>query len=170
MGGDFDVILLVHAVDKSDLRNLINADQGDTLAIQFSEQIDASKICPTWNNTGTQTLNVNGDVTVHISTTNVPTVFSGSCTLNIGSIALGANAKYGTAGALSFSGNGNNASTVSWNGSTTLTIKLGRAGTGSSGTTTTADVPAYTAAAGLTDLAGNPLGVSPFPGTTAYRF
>lgn len=143
------------------------AEQGDTLDIQFSEQMDATKICSAWNNTGTQTLNGNGDITVNISTANVLTVTSGTCTLNVGSITLGTNAKYGSAGALSFSGNGANASSVTWNGSSTLTIKLGKAATGSSGTTTTPDAPSYAPAAGLADIVGNPLGAGPFAGAAA---
>ena len=143
------------------------AEQGDSVAIQFSEQMEASKICSAWNNTGTQTLNGNGDITVSISTANVLTVTSGTCTLNVGSIALGSNAKYGSAGALSFSGSGANASSVTWNGSSTLTIKLGKVGTVTSGTTTTADSPSYSPGAGLTDIPGNLLGAGPFAGAAA---
>ena len=143
------------------------AEQGDSLAIQFSEQMDATKICSAWNNTGAQTLSGNGEVTVNISTTNVLTVTSGTCTLNVGSIALGSNAKYGTAGALSFSGNGANASSVGWNGSGTLTIKLGKVGNVTSGTTTTADSPSYSPSAGLADIPGNLLGAGPFAGAAA---
>ncbi|MDJ0455857.1 Ig-like domain-containing protein [Arthrobacter sp. NQ7] len=143
------------------------AEQGDSLTIQFSEQMDATKICSAWNNTGTQTLNGNGDIIVNISTANVLTVTSGTCTLNVGSVFLGSNAKYGSAGALSFSGNGANASSVSWNGSNTLTIKLGKVGTATSGTTTTADSPSYSPGAGLADIPGNPLGAGPFAGAAA---
>ncbi|SDT52459.1 Ig-like domain (group 3) [Pseudarthrobacter equi] len=144
------------------------AEQGDTLTIQFSEAMESSKICSTWTNSA-QTLSGNNNVVVNISTSNVLTVTSTSCTLNLGSITLGANAKYGSAGALSFNGNGNasNMSTVTWDGSTTLTIKLGKSTGGTSGTTTTPDVPVYTAGTGLTDAAGNALGTGPFNGTSS---
>lgn len=148
------------------------ADQNDTLTIQFSEQMDASKICSNWNNNpGVQTINGNGEVTVHISTSNVLTVASGSgvCSLNVGSVFLGPNARYGATSALSFGGNGNNASSISWNG-TALTIKLGKAVTGASGTTSTKDAPTYNPAPGLSDLAGNLVGTSALPAKTANTF
>lgn len=157
----------ISLVNSGGTAGLGKAEQGDSLAIQFSEQMDATKICSAWNNTGTQTLNGNGDITVTISTANVLTVTSGTCTLNVGSVALGSDAKYGSAGALSFSGNGANASSVTWNGSSTLTIKLGKVGTATSGTTTIANAPSYTAAAGLADIPGNPLGAGPFSGAAA---
>jgi hypothetical protein len=157
----------ISLVNAGGTAGLGKAEQGDSLAIQFSEQLDATKICSAWNNTGTQTLNGNGDITVTISTANVLTVTSGTCTLNVGSVALGSDAKYGSAGALSFSGNGANASSVTWNGSSTLTIKLGKVGTATSGTTTIANAPSYTAAAGLADIPGNPLGAGPFSGAAA---
>ncbi|MDQ0632511.1 hypothetical protein QFZ40_000420 [Arthrobacter pascens] len=151
-------------------QGLGKAEQGDSLTIQFSEQIDATKICSTWNNTGTQTLTGNNNVTVNISTSNILTVTSSCPGLNVGSIALGSNAKYASAGALSFGTNGNgNASSITWDGSTTLTLKLGKSNGGTSGTTTTADAPTYTPAAGLTDLAGNPLG-SALPPAVPQRF
>ena len=148
------------------------ADTGDTLSIQFSEQIDASKICSNWARTGAQTLSGNNNVTVTINTSNVLTVSSTSCSLNLGTIALGSNARYASTAALSFTGNGNasNMSTVSWDGTATLTIKLGKSAGGSSGTTSTADTPTYTAAAGLTDLAGNPLGTVPVTVGLPSRF
>ncbi|TDT85907.1 hypothetical protein DFO47_101326 [Arthrobacter sp. AG258] len=145
-------------------------EQGDSLTIQFSEQIDATKICSNWTNSGTQTLSGNNNVTVNISTANLLTVTSTSCTLNLGSIALGSNAKYASAGALSFSGNGNasNMSSVTWDGSSILTIKLGKSGGGTSGTTTTPDAPTYTPGTGFADPAGNPLGS--FALTATSRF
>ncbi|MGN7202482.1 OmpL47-type beta-barrel domain-containing protein [Arthrobacter sp. SAFR-044] len=152
-------------------QGLGKAEQGDSLTIQFSEPMDPSKICSGWTTKNAQTLSGNGDITVKVSTANVLTVSSTSCpSLNVGSIFLGNNAAYGSAGALSFNGNGNNASTVTWNGSTTLSIKLGKSTAATSGTTATGDVPAYTPGTGLTDLAGNSLGTGPFSGTTAYRF
>ncbi|MBP1235303.1 hypothetical protein JOE40_000771 [Arthrobacter sp. PvP102] len=134
---------------------------GDTISIEYSEQMDASKFCASWSNNGSaQTLGGNNDITVTISTANVLTVTSATCTLNIGSIPLGGNAKYASTTALTFSGNGNNASSVSWNGSKILTMRLGKAASGTSGTTTVKDAPSYTPAPGLTDLAGNPLGTT----------
>ena len=153
-------------------QGLGKAEQGDSLTIQFSKQIDATKICSTWTNAGTQTLTGNNNVTVNINASNILTVTSGACPgLNLGSVYLGAHATYASAGALSFGANGNgNASSITWDGSTTLTIRLGKANAGSSASISTADIPAYTAGAGLTDLAGNPFGSGQLPGTSPYRF
>lgn len=150
----------VTLVNGGGTQGLGKAEEGDSLTIQFSEQIDATKICSIWGNTGVQTLSGNNNVTVNISATNQLTVTSSTCSgLNLGSVYLGSNAKYASAGALSFGGNGNasNWSTITWDGSTTLTIRLGKI-SGSSGTTTTPDAPTYTPGTGFADPAGNPLG------------
>ncbi|MGO4234732.1 beta strand repeat-containing protein [Pseudarthrobacter sp. YAF2] len=160
----------VTLVNGGGAQGLGKAEQGDSLTIQFSEQIDATKICSNWTNNGTQTLSGNNNVTVNISATNQLTVTSSTCPgLNLGSVYLGSNAKYASAGALSFGANGNasNWSTVTWDGSTTLTIRLGKI-SGSSGNTTTPDAPTYTPGAGFADPAGNPLGS--FALTATSRF
>lgn len=147
------------------------ADAGDTLTIQYSEAMDASKFCSTWTNNGPQTLSANNDVSVtlsHSATANTLAVASKTCTLNIGAISLGATANYAaTTTPVVFVGVNANVSTVSWNPATnSLIIKLGgtKNGTGTLGTGAT-DYPAYTPPSGtapLTDLAGNPLGAATY--------
>ncbi|WP_285248483.1 Ig-like domain-containing protein [Pseudarthrobacter sp. efr-133-R2A-89] len=153
-------VTAVTLVNGGGSQGLGKAEEGDSLTIQFSEQIDATKICSSWTNSGVQTLSGNNNVMVKISVTNQLTVTSSTCPgLNLGSVYLGSNAMYTSAGALSFGGNGNssNWSTVTWDGSTTLTIRLGKI-SGSSGTTTAPDAPTYTPGTGFADPAGNPLG------------
>lgn len=106
------------------------ADAGDILTIQYSEALDASKLCSIRSISGTQTLNANNDVTVtfnHSSTSNLLTVSSKACALTIGTISLGANANYAsTTTPVVLVGVNGSVSTVSWNpASSSLTIKLG---------------------------------------------
>jgi Bacterial Ig-like domain len=155
------------------------ADAGDTLTIQYSETMDASKFCSTWNNNGPQTLSTNNDVSVtisHSATANTLAVASKTCTLNIGTISLGANANYAaTTTPVVFAGVNANVSTVSWNPATnSLIIKLGgtKNGTGTLGTGTI-DYPVYTPPSGalpLTDLAGNTLGAAAYTSATKTGF
>src|SRR5262249_44567009 len=43
------------------------ADAGDTLTITYSEQLDASTLCSTWTNSGTQAISGNGTVVVQVA-------------------------------------------------------------------------------------------------------
>ncbi|MEV7132707.1 Ig-like domain-containing protein [Arthrobacter sp. NPDC093128] len=152
------------------------ADAGDTLTIQYSEAMDASKFCSVWDNNGIQTLSANNDVSVtvsHSTTANTLAVVSKSCTLNIGAISLGADADYAaTTTAVVFAGVNANVSTVSWNPATnSLIIKLGstKNGTGTLGTGIF-DYPAYTPMPTLTDLAGNPISTTAYTSGTKTGF
>ncbi|MGO4254793.1 hypothetical protein AB4Y81_21285 [Paenarthrobacter sp. TAF1] len=132
-------------------------DKNDTVIVTFSESLKASTICNTWtSNTATQTLGGNGVVTVNVSAGNVLTVTSSACTVNLGSLAMtGAYA----GSAMSFGGNGSNASSLTWNpgtGAKTLTITLGGA-SGTANTSVAAAAATLTASPTLTDIAGNPL-------------
>ena len=149
-------------------------DKGDKVVLKFSESLSANSICTAWtDNTTTQTQRGNNadQVVVTISATasdNTLTVSGSACpSLRIGSVSLGA---VYTATALSFMGNGANASSLVWDPSAnTLTITLG-AGTSGSKTVTSANVfPTYTPASGLTDIASNPLATKPVAGA-ASRF
>ncbi|MHC6595094.1 beta strand repeat-containing protein [Arthrobacter sp. C152] len=155
------------------------ADAGDTLTIQYADAnaMDATKFCPTWSNTGTQTLSANNDITVTIShsgTSNTLAVSSKTCTLNIGTIVLGANANYAsTTTPVEFVGANTSASSVSWNpGTNSLTIRLGgtKKNTGAQGTGIPNDVPRYTPATGLADVPGNPLGTATFTAAGSSGF
>lgn len=136
--------------------NKAGLDRGDLITISFSEAMDPAKFCPGWTGsalTGTVTL-ANG-----ASTGNDAVSFSSAgCTgLNLGIILLGAD--YVGTTPVTFSGNGNNASTLTWDSAgKALTVKFGAA----SGTVSnpTQGFPSYSPPSGLTDLAGNPLGTS----------
>ncbi|BBH15933.1 hypothetical protein Back2_02200 [Nocardioides baekrokdamisoli] len=135
------------------------AGKGDTVTIQFAGQMDATKFCSTWTNSGTQTLSGNGVVTVTITAsggTNILTVTASGCTVNIGQIDLHTTA-YVTSGPVAFSGNGSNASSVSLDTSGQLQIKLGSVSSGSAGSGAVATEPSYTPASGLSDVSGNAL-------------
>ncbi|MDQ0922323.1 hypothetical protein QF038_000831 [Pseudarthrobacter sp. W1I19] len=132
-------------------------DRGDLLTITFTDSMDPSKFCPGW--TGASLAG-----TVTLSNAPAPTFdtisFSTSgCTgLSLGTISLGAD--YVGATAATFSGNGNNASTLTWDSATkVLTIKFGALASGSIASPAPG-FPSYDPASGLTDLAGNPLSTS----------
>gem|GEM_PF-1311695 len=149
-------------------------EKGDSVTITFSEPINPTTICSVWaNNTTnvqTQAGNNADNVVVNVApgvTTSTLTVTGAGCpTLRVGSVALGGNY---TSSALSFSGNGGNASSLSWNPTArTLTITLG-SGTAGSNTVSTSPtpVPSYTPASGITDIASNPLSTNTVTGATS---
>ncbi|MET4903208.1 hypothetical protein PV760_21225 [Paenarthrobacter sp. CC6] len=143
-------------------------DKGDTVTLTFSEALKASTICSIWtNNTTTQTINGNGQVTVSVTALDTLTVTTSVCAINLGSVALGADY---TSTALTLNGNGNgNVSSLAWNPTAkTLTITLGTGGTGDKTIPTDPAVfPTYNPAAGLTDIAGNKLDTAPVSGGAA---
>ncbi|MBT2532260.1 hypothetical protein J7E83_09000 [Arthrobacter sp. ISL-48] len=149
-------------------------DVGDSVIITYSERMDATKFCGTWNNTGTaiQALNANGD-TVAVTLTNngtndTLTVSSGTCTLNIGTVNLGGN--YIASGTATFQGTGSNKSSVQWDPTTLkLTIVLGTK-TGTVATSVATGFPGYTPSSGLSDIAGNPLATTTTTSTSTSRF
>jgi hypothetical protein len=142
------------------------ADGGDSVAITYSERMDATKFCATWTNTGTGllALNTNGDVTVTVTdngSNDTLTVASVACpTLTIGTVNLGGN--YIASGTATFNGNGGNRSSVQWDPvNFRLTIVLGtRTGTVATGIVT--GFPGYAPSSGLSDIAGNPLSTATF--------
>ncbi|WP_284752544.1 Ig-like domain-containing protein [Arthrobacter sp. efr-133-R2A-120] len=149
------------------------ADVLDSVTITYSERMDATKFCPGWNNTGTQVLNSNSDVvvTLHDNGSNdTLTVSSSACpSLNIGTVALGGN--YVSSATATFQGSGNGkVSSVQWDPTLfKLTIVLGTNKTGTLASSV-AGTPAYTPPSGLSDLAANPLGTTPFTSAGTSRF
>ncbi|MBE4718775.1 hypothetical protein DAD99_11650 [Pseudarthrobacter sp. AB1] len=141
------------------------AEPGDKVTIKFSEALDASSICNTWNNTDpVQTISGSG-VVVAISSTNSLTVISGCPSLRFGSVALGGS--YYGSGILQFSG-----SSLTWDKpALQLTVTLGSVSSGSSGNATQqSGTPTYTPQAGLTDIAGNTVPTTPISGASTSRF
>lgn len=149
-------------------------DTGDTVTITYSERMDATKFCTAWNNTGTQILNSNNDVTVTLTDNalnDTLTVSSGTCTLNFGTVSLGGD--YISSGTATFKGGGNGKvpSVVQWDPVTfKLTIVLGSLKTGTVRTGVSAGTPSYAPVAGFTDLAGNALGTTPFTSASTSGF
>jgi TusA-related sulfurtransferase len=151
-------------------------ETGDSVTISYSERMDATKFCGTWNNTGTgmQALNTNNDVKVTLTnngTNDTLTVSSSLCTtaLNIGTVNLGGD--YIASGTATFQGNGSNKSTVQWDPTTfRLTIVLGtKTGTVNSNSVVAA-FPSYTPASGLYDLAGKALATTTTTSSSTSRF
>jgi hypothetical protein len=143
------------------------ADKGDTLTINFGGQVDATKFCTGWTNSGTQSITAGSAVTVTISAAGVLTVTAAGCTF--GSVNLGTSAY----GAASYSGNGsgsNTPSTVSLSTSGVLTVTLGK-GPNNVGTGVAAASPSYTPPTGLAYYpSGTAIGSGPFtdPNTSAF--
>ena len=120
-----------------------------------------------------QTLGGNGNVVVTITdagANDVLTVTASNCAgLSVGSVELGGDYVTTTK---SYSGNGSNASTVTWTASSNrLTIRLGSPNGGTSGLNTgvAAGFPTYNPASGISDLFGNPIAGS-FTSGVASRF
>jgi hypothetical protein len=136
-----------------------NADQGDTVSIKYSADIDSNSICSAWTNGGpAPDITGNGVVTVTINSANilsVTTTTGAVCAPKIGPVAL--NGVYVSTGILTFKGNGNggNASKITWNSSNqTLTITLGSR-TGTANSNVGASSPTVAPPTGVKDVAGN---------------
>ncbi len=141
------------------------AAKDDTVTIQFSSALDAASVCATWSGTS-GSLGGNNAVTVTIANTgtnDLLTVSTGTCTLNIGSIALGGD--YVTA-TRTFGGSGPNASAISLDGTGKLIITLGKdSGTVAAGVPL--GTPVYTPAATIADQSGNTVATTPFTGAVS---
>lgn len=149
------------------------ADVLDSVTITYSERMDATKFCTAWNNTGTQILNSNNDVVVTLQdngANDTLTVSSTACpSLNIGTVSLGGN--YISSATATFKGSQGNKSTVQWDPLTLkLTIVLGGYKSGTLASNVVAGTPSYAPPSGLSDLAANPLGTTPFTSAGTSRF
>lgn len=132
------------------------ADEGDTLTIVFSTDIDPHTLCSGWNSSSPNPV---VDGTVSIGTDEVLRFTSTggtSCTApSFGSVALVAAYNTSTTSPLNFT-----SSTMAWTQSTgTLVITLGGSpsGGGIAATNVQQKTPTYTPATGVADKAGNPL-------------
>ncbi|MCF3138825.1 hypothetical protein LRQ04_06095 [Paenarthrobacter sp. AR 02] len=146
-------------------------EKDDKVTLTFSEALDASKMCSAWtDDTITQTLDADNQVTVSISSSDILSVSATGCsTLKLGNVDLKSNY---TSQTLTFRGTGTDASVLEWNPSAkTVTITLGALVSGSPiGATQSADNAAFTPTSGLTDIAGNALSNSKFTSATTSRF
>jgi hypothetical protein len=140
-------------------------DSNDTAAVTFSAQLNASSICSTWTNTGTQTL-TNATITfANAGNNDTFTATSTTCTTNFGTVTTGGNY---VGGNVTFTN-----STITWNPTTdVLTFTLGTLGTGAGNRNTgvTAGKPGYTASANATDTSGIPVSTATFTSGTNSGF
>jgi hypothetical protein len=145
------------------------AQLNDTVTVTYSEPMDESTFCSLWSGTGNQTIGGNNAVTVTITdngANDTLTVSSTTCAFNFGSVALGGDYVSATT---TFSGSGTSKSQIMYQQGTTtptLVISLGAPNNaGNLKTVPSNGTPVYTAASGLTDLAGNALPTTPVNGT-----
>jgi Chitobiase/beta-hexosaminidase C-terminal domain len=150
------------------------ADNRDTLAITYSEQLDATTFCSSWTNTGNQTL-TGASIVAQITDTGsndtltITAVGAANCggtgNFHLGSITLGGNYVGATR---TFSGA---QSQLTWNPtSQTLTVRLGTPSGGIANTGIAVGTPTYTPSSSLEDIAGNTITTSPFSPPAASRF
>jgi hypothetical protein len=150
------------------------AQVSDTLTVTYSEVLDATGFCSTWDNAGAnETINGNGVVDTLISnagTSDVLTVADvgancgGATNFQFGSVNLAAD--YVNANTLFAGGNQGR---LRWTPATrTLQIRLAN-GNGSQ-TGVAASIPVYTPSTALKDLAGNTMAATPFSAPAATRF
>jgi hypothetical protein len=140
-------------------------EKGDQLIVTFSQQMNVTSFCSAWSgDTTNQILSASGDVTVTVTnggaSNDVLTIASATCTFNFGSINLGSPAYVPSNE--TFSGNGGSASTIAWTAGThVLTITLGTAAGGASGTVASS-APVYTSSPSITDSGNGTISNSPF--------
>ncbi len=150
------------------------ADNRDTLAITYSEQLDATTFCSSWTNTGNQTL-TGASIVAQITDTGsndtltITAVGAANCggtgNFHLGSITLGGNYVGATR---TFSGA---QSQLTWNPTShTLTVRLGTPSGGIANTGIAVGTPTYTPSSSLEDIAGNTITTSPFSPPAASRF
>ena len=143
-------------------------DPGDTATVTFSAQLNATTLCSTWTNTGTQTL-TNATITfTNAGNNDTFAATSASCTGNgnFGTVSTGGNYISALSGTVTFTN-----STITWNPvANTLTFKMGAAGGGTPRTNVTAGGPGYTVGANVTDVSGIPVSTTPFTSGTTSGF
>jgi hypothetical protein len=153
------------------------ADSGDKVTITYSEVLDATTMCSTWTNSGTQTLSGNNaaGVTFTINeaasndtlsiTSNGNASCGGTTNFKLGTLSLGGDY---VAANTPFAGNGSGQSVIQWDPvAKTLVLTLG-SGTGSK-TSVPAGIPTYTPSASVTDRASpaNSMAATGFSGTSS---
>jgi Bacterial Ig-like domain len=136
------------------------ADTNDTITIPYSEQLDATKVCSNWTNTGNQS----STVSISISAADVLSVAAGTCTSpHVGTVALNGNYNSHAANARTYTG------TIAYDRTShAITLKLTSNGTGGTqGTGVGNSVPSYTASTTIADAAANAMAAGPYTGTSS---
>jgi hypothetical protein len=145
--------------------------RGDRITVVFSETMRATSLCSAWTTGDTGTFEIAGRRAVTVTVVNgsngandhlaVTAAEGCDSTAGFGRLDLGSTAV--VSGDVAFAGNGNNASTLSWDGSTnTLTIKVGAG----SGVVSPAVAGIAYANPDIADPDGNKVANSPFTGAT----
>jgi type II secretory pathway pseudopilin PulG len=135
-------------------------EKGDQIVIVFSKTMSVSTFCSTWTGDGSdQSISANGVAVVTVTdgtgatTDKLAVSTTSGCTFNLGAIDLGS-AAYVSGGNATFSGNGGNATTISWTASTrTLTITLGTQGGAGTTATVVSSAAVYTPSGSLASSA-----------------
>lgn len=136
--------------------------QGDSVVIAYTD-VKASMICSDWtNDSANYTVTGNSVVTIKIDAANKLTATvaagNGCAGLRIGELSLGGSYA-GTTAPITFAGTGNggNASSMTWNGTDkTLTLTLGKLASGTPATVAApTGNPLLTPTPGVTDANGN---------------
>jgi hypothetical protein len=110
-------------------------EQGDSIAITYSDDMNPQSFCSTWSTSGDQSLAADSQVTLTLTNaaTDRLTVAATGCTFNFGTLALGSNAY--TSATMLFRGAGAARSTITWTAATrTLTLTLGAPSSAAAGT------------------------------------
>lgn len=152
-----------------------NINPGDTVVLKFSEALDPSTICSSWQAGVEPTAQGSNQVLVTVSTNDVLSLTVDGCApLRVGQIGLIGN--YAGTSELAFQGTGigvSRASSLAWNATTyELTITLGSF-TSTSGAASSVNPPSnptFTPHLGLTDSVGNPLPATTFTSPTKTKF
>ncbi len=150
------------------------AQVSDTLTVTYSETLDATGFCSTWDNVGAnETINGNGVVDTRISNSGASDVLTvadvgancgGATNFQFGSVNLAAD--YVNANTLFAGGNQGR---LRWTpAARTLQIRLAT-GTGSQ-MGVAVSIPVYTPSTALKDLAGNTMAATPFSAPAASGF
>ncbi len=142
-------------------------EQNDKIVITFSGQLNDSSLCSGWSGTGSQSSTGVVTLTNGGLFTNDSITATAACgTFNFGSLDLGSTS-YASSN-VTFGASGT-ASSITWNGTNTLTITLGTA-SGSGAATVSSSQPKYTASGSVTDPFGDPISNSPFTLPSGKQF
>jgi prepilin-type N-terminal cleavage/methylation domain-containing protein len=140
-------------------------DTGDTATVTFSTQLNASTICSTWANTGSQTVT---NATITVTTGSSLTATSSTCGAGGSHFGTVSTAAYVKSTGATFTN-----STITWNPATdTLTFTLGTVGTGAANVNTnvTAGKPGYTPDTNMASISSVPVTTGLFSSGTVSGF
>jgi hypothetical protein len=148
-------------------------EAGDSFQVDFGDPIAVNTICSAWSgNTTNHSFTGNGEVVVTLTDggtgDDTLSVAASKCAFHLGTIDLGSSGYVG-GGNATFSGNGSNASTITYTASTaTLEVELGTKNGAGTVKQVTSSAATLTPDASLTDEFGN--AYAPFTTSTSTQF